>query len=338
MKHDTSLNNGKVSCVVALFLLSQVFLIISHSPLVQTLSWIILKTDRLIYDKGIDKLLEYYSSHQFDDTTTYELMQQQHHNEEQRNITDEEKERLVHTTPTTSNQDENPSTAKQMDKPFLETVYNSLDCTENDYATLFALCLLYAMASNRGIKSDIIEQQLRPKKIFISTTKDVVRYTYNTYLVEKLLYIILLSCQPSCRVRLVTLELALKLFLQLVMCDGKNILMEMHKLSIDSARTQSMALLRNFFKSEEIFLDMFEHEYCDMMKSSLNVEWLCMDSAILLPPTGTPMTGIDFTKRLPCGEVNKSRKKKPVFVILDWLFFRWKEPDVRFVYSSLYEM
>lgn len=46
--------------------------------------------------------------------------------------------------------------------------------------------------------------------------------------------------------------------------------------------------------------------YCDMSKFSLNVEWLCMDSAILLPPTGTPLTGIDFTKRLPCGEVNHS--------------------------------
>lgn len=42
-----------------------------------------------------------------------------------------------------------------------------------------------------------------------------------------------------------------------------------------------------------------------MSKGPLNVEWLCMDSAILLPPTGTPMTGIDFTKRLPCGEVRK---------------------------------
>lgn len=41
-----------------------------------------------------------------------------------------------------------------------------------------------------------------------------------------------------------------------------------------------------------------------MSKGPLNVEWLCMDSAILLPPTGTPMTGIDFTKRLPCGEVS----------------------------------
>ncbi len=29
---------------------------------------------------------------------------------------------------------------------------------------------------------------------------------------------------------------------------------------------------------------------------------------MLLPATGTPMTGIDFTKRLPCGETEKARK------------------------------
>ena len=37
--------------------------------------------------------------------------------------------------------------------------------------------------------------------------------------------------------------------------------------------------------------------------SLLQVEYLLQDSSILLPPTGTPMTGIEFTKRLPCGEV-----------------------------------
>ena len=33
-----------------------------------------------------------------------------------------------------------------------------------------------------------------------------------------------------------------------------------------------------------------------------------MDAAMLLPPAGTPLTGIDFTKRLPCGETEKARK------------------------------
>lgn len=48
---------------------------------------------------------------------------------------------------------------------------------------------------------------------------------------------------------------------------------------------------------------MFEDEYHEMKKRPLNVEYLTMDSNILLPPTGTPLTGIEFGKRLPCGEV-----------------------------------
>lgn len=60
-------------------------------------------------------------------------------------------------------------------------------------------------------------------------------------------------------------------------------------------------------QSEDIFLIMFESEYQEMKKKPLNVERLMMDSVILLPPTGTPMTGIEFTKRLPCGEVSITR-------------------------------
>lgn len=70
-----------------------------------------------------------------------------------------------------------------------------------------------------------------------------------------------MSCQPTCRVRLVTLELSLKLLLQLVTHEDQNKLSDVHKTAMESARSQSTALVRNFYKSEEIFLDMFEHEY-----------------------------------------------------------------------------
>lgn len=53
-----------------------------------------------------------------------------------------------------------------------------------------------------------------------------------------------------------------------------------------------------------------------MIKSILNVEFLCMDSTILLPPTGTPLTGINFTRRLPCGEVEKARRAIRVFFFI----------------------
>lgn len=315
------LSNGKVSSVVSLFLLSQVFLIISHSPLIRYLAWIILRTERSSFDQGLDKLSEDYEifKRKFELTECEQSSQLEIESnasssgskenllEEPKNVTDEEKEKLA-STPTES--------TNISEKPFLETLYNSLDCTDNDYAALFALCLLYALANNKGVLPDLLELVLKPR---ISASKPVgrdIKYWYNTNLVEKLLHIVILSCQPSCRVRLVTLELALKLLLQLVTCDGQNVMNDLHKTSIEAARTQSTALLRNFYKSEEIFLDMFEHEYCDMSKGPLNVEWLCMDSAILLPPTGTPMTGIDFTKRLPCGEVERARRAIRVFFLV----------------------
>ncbi len=34
---------------------------------------------------------------------------------------------------------------------------------------------------------------------------------------------------------------------------------------------------------------------------------------MLLPPTNTPLTGIDFMRRLPCGENEKARKAMRVF-------------------------
>lgn len=49
-----------------------------------------------------------------------------------------------------------------------------------------------------------------------------------------------------------------------------------------------------FFKQLPVNLELFFRK----------VEYLLQDSSILLPPTGTPMTGIEFTKRLPCGEVS----------------------------------
>ena len=35
-------------------------------------------------------------------------------------------------------------------RPYLEAVFHALECTENDYEALFALCLLYAMGHNDG--------------------------------------------------------------------------------------------------------------------------------------------------------------------------------------------
>lgn len=155
--HDTSETaNARVSSVVALFLLSQVFLILSHAPLVGTLSWIILKADKSIFEKDSRQALEdcmkdatvllekrktlqnteIQSSSEGEENKTEEGVID--NVEEQKNATDEEK--LLVTTPT-----ENVANS-----PFLDVVLKALDCSENDYTALFSLSLLYALGNNKG--------------------------------------------------------------------------------------------------------------------------------------------------------------------------------------------
>uniref|UniRef100_A0A8C5YWG3 CLEC16A/TT9 C-terminal domain-containing protein n=1 Tax=Marmota marmota marmota TaxID=9994 RepID=A0A8C5YWG3_MARMA len=96
------------------------------------------------------------------------------------------------------------------------------------------------------------------------------------------------------------------------------------------AREESVHLARHFYKGEDIFLDMFEDEYRSMTMKPMNVEYLMMDASILLPPTGTPLTGIDFVKRLPCGDVEKTRRAIRVFFTLRSLSLQLRgEPETQ---------
>lgn len=249
-----------VSCVVALFLLSQVFLIITHGPIVHALAWIILQSDLSVFEDGATRILEMYlskaktnvklefskpqlslekaletSGQERDYTTpeysgpkafgcdldkdtdqsscdldpelvstslpstshisetssiahdsTEDLVTQIHSVKagamssvqnmpdsplpdsgidssssktlsELNNITDEEKQKLLGVMPSTSAERalsiENilERENKEIDKrPFLKTILDSLDCSENDYKALFALCLLFALINNKG--------------------------------------------------------------------------------------------------------------------------------------------------------------------------------------------
>lgn len=239
-----------VSCVVSLFLLSQVFLIITHGPIVHALAWVILQSDSAVFEDGATKILEMYisnakssvklefskpqlslekalenTSQERDYTTpeyagaksfgydtdqsscdldpelvstsfpstshisetssiahdsTEDLVTQIHtarsislknvpdsplpdsglessmSKTEFNNITDEEKQKLLggavsvseRVTPVEKTiEKENREVEK---RPFLKTILDSLDCTENDYKTLFALCLLFALINNKG--------------------------------------------------------------------------------------------------------------------------------------------------------------------------------------------
>ena len=52
---------------------------------------------------------------------------------------------------------------------------------------------------------------------------------------------------------------------------------------------------------------MFEDEHRESTKRPTRLDYVMSDAALLLPPAATPLTGIDFAKRLPCGEVRFPR-------------------------------
>lgn len=62
------------------------------------------------------------------------------------NITDEEKEKLK----TSYGECGISLEIETSNRPFLDTVLSALDCNENDYLALLALCLIYGLANNKG--------------------------------------------------------------------------------------------------------------------------------------------------------------------------------------------
>ncbi|XP_074774966.1 protein CLEC16A isoform X1 [Athene noctua] len=209
-------------------------------------------------------------------------------------------------------------------RPFLDMVYNALDCAEDDYYALFVLCLLYAMSHNKGI------DPVKLERIQLPAQHAEERNSYNHVLAEGLIRIMNYAAQPDGKIRLATLELGCLLLKQLVFSKNGSIIKDVHLACLEGAREESVHLLRRFYKGEEIFLDMFEDEYRSMTIKPMNVEYLMMDASILLPPTGTPLTGIDFVKRLPCGDVERTRRAIRVFFMLRSLSLHLRdEPETQ---------
>lgn len=191
-------SNPRVSSVVALFLLSLVFLVVTHSPLVHALAWVILNGDHSVFKDGAAEILNNYVDrremvtlgfgapsesleealdgsisnispstsgvYNNNDTSSSSSSPRTHRNDtsagissdaslsdevEKVNITDEEKEQIL----------ESSLNLHKSNRPFLDMVLQSLECTENDYLALLSLCLLYALANNKG------ELNLRNHKI-----------------------------------------------------------------------------------------------------------------------------------------------------------------------------
>ncbi|XP_014661770.1 PREDICTED: protein CLEC16A-like [Priapulus caudatus] len=272
--HGTD-ENPHISSVVSLFLLTQVFLIINHAPLVRQLAGIVFNGD--IFDAANEsngspsKRMVVRGFAPPNETLEQSLE--------------------ISTRQTGDGQEANSPD----DDPPIENSEEALQ------------------SPPPGINQELMDSVMMP------TERSASKYLYNVNLIERLVKVIMLSCKNGSKVRLATLELCILLLKQLLHTQSDQspcFIQDSHMAWIESAREESILQIRNFYKGEEIFLDMFEDEYRQLKSQPLNVEYLTMDHNILLTPTGTPMTGIEFTKRLPCGEVERARRAIRVFFLL----------------------
>uniref|UniRef100_A0A672KXC4 C-type lectin domain containing 16A n=1 Tax=Sinocyclocheilus grahami TaxID=75366 RepID=A0A672KXC4_SINGR len=363
-----SLVKRKINPQVSLYLLSQVFLIIHYQPLVHSLADVILNGDLSVFTLQTEQSAHKSSSNagvrRFTKPTESlerSLEMSRHRGKKRtqkrpnyKNVGEEEEEergseegpeeekekakeiemvvmekcRIFEVSTLTEQNitDEEKSAARsegQKSRPFLDMLYNALDCDTEDYQALFVLCLLYAMSHSKGINLELLERIQLPMP-------NQERSSYSQVLVERVIRIMSQAAQPDGKMRLATLELSCLLLKQSVLSGSQCIIKDIHLACLEGAREESLHLLRRFYKGEEIFLDMFEDEYRSMMNKPLNVEYLMMDASILLPPTGTPLTGIDFVKRLPCGDVERTRRAIRVFFMLRSLSLQLQgEPETQ---------
>lgn len=285
---------------ICLFLLTQVFLIIHQTKLVTPLAKYLLESNftaknqiseetklqdevSVLPEKENDEKIDIESTDVFD-LKSLTCM----------NITDEEKEILL-----------SKNEADSVPSRCLESIYSQLIIEKSDSSALFGICLLYAISENSSLSKEYYEGFLTPIKN--ENSSSFVHCDERNELIDKLVNIITAASEPDCYVRSVTLEMAITLLKKITINEEQVFISDRHIAVLLNAKEKILPLLRQFFKKEEMFLELFEDEYNEMHKDILNVQRLLSDSTLLLPPAHSPMTGIPLSKRLPCGDVERTR-------------------------------
>ncbi|CAH8666267.1 unnamed protein product [Dicrocoelium dendriticum] len=154
---------------------------------------------------------------------------------------------------------------------------------------------------------------------------------YDNLFVARLLDLISDACKSGSRVRLITLQLAIRLLTELV-CDAKKrcFLSDPHFAQIVSAREEAMMVLRSYFQNNAIFLDLFENELYQIQKPPVSPMKLALDPTLLVPqqpaslaPNSTPATGVahrEYWCQLPHSDVEHTQRAIAIYLLLHvWL-------------------
>ena len=259
----------------------------------------------------------------------------------EKNITDDEKFRQIvkFSTGSSSRVSASPVIKPQAYGIIIESILNFLNTQDyNEMNALIALSFLYTLLNNKFVSA----KYRHIMSVRLSKNSSELVSGYDEALAGRLIGIVTKSVESTeFKVRLATLELAVKLIKSLTVVNKNSYVSDFHLACIEQAREQSAFVLRQKFRSEEMFLDMFEHEYQELNvngeiiqnclykifnKSSffvfkaqsqqMNLDTLLRDWSIMLTPTSTPLSGIEFTRRFPCGDTERLKQAMRVFFLI----------------------
>jgi protein CLEC16A len=136
---------------------------------------------------------------------------------------------------------------------------------------------------------------------------------FTRQLIGKLLSLLVRSNQY----RLVTLQMTLVMLKELVFSPDSPPRLALDQLAtLEQAYDTVTATLRDRLGGVlgDIFLELFDAEV--RAYRQVNFEFLIKDAALLLPVSGTPMSRLDLSRRLPSGEQEKTQKAIQQFLVL----------------------
>ncbi|XP_021946535.1 protein CLEC16A homolog [Folsomia candida] len=195
-------------------------------------------------------------------------------------------------------------------------VLSFFDCSETDYLCFFVVTLLVAV---ERVKADnLLTNPTHLESFFFS------ELPYNPCLLQKLLAIIQTAVKSSTKIRIASLSLTTELILKIT-----SKLQDSDLAMLESFREENILTLQNYFKTEEMFLEMFEDEY---FVKGCDLESLLGDSCMLLPPVGSPLSGVNaLEKRRPCGETERIRRSMRVYFLLRNLSLKLRGDEERYL-------
>jgi protein CLEC16A len=231
------------------------------------------------------------------------------------NITDDEKRQQISSSI-------QPKTSQNKGLVFdslLSHLNSTLNNEYNELSSLLAVTCLNCIMNNPGLPLKFKETMCIKKNTNHETTNYPHHQSsidYSDLIISKVVGIISKSTDPDFKVRLATLQLCVTLLKSITMVNKKSHLNDFYSSCVEQTREQSSFILRRYFRSEEMFLDMFEHEYHSLNGQSLNFDHLLRDWSILLAPTSTPLSYVDFTRRFPCGDTEKLKHWIQLFFLM----------------------